>query len=126
MKLYILHFGQILLTIWHKIYSQWLMMVQMNQEFLRWILCVSISFDCEGNNQVEFKLYSTYWTTSEHFWISETLFDKIHSTLIFDELDWNYVVAIDLNNPNTNIGDKKSLKYCILAKNSEGFIRCRM
>ena len=89
-------------------------------------VCIFI-FDCEGSNQVEFKFYSTYWNTSENFWISETLFDKIQSTLIFDELDWDYVVAIALNNTNTNnIGDKKSLKYCILAKNIEVFIHCSM
>lgn len=88
-------------------------------------VCIFI-FDCEGSNQVEFKFYSTYWNTSENFWISETLFDKIQSTLIFDELDWDYVVAMALNNTNTNIGDKKSLKYCTLAKNVEVFIHCRM
>ena len=41
--------------------------------------------------------------------------------MIFDELDWDYVVAMALNNTNTNIGDKKSLKYCTLAKNVEVF-----
>ena len=48
----------------------------------------------------------------------QTLFDKIDSTLISDELDWDNVVAVDLNNTSTNLGDKNSLKFRILAKNN--------
>ena len=84
-------------------------------------VCVYI-FDIERSKQVEFKFYSMCSTTGEHCSKSQTLFDKIDSTLTSDELDWDNVVAIGLDNTNANMGDRNSLKSRILAKNNEIFI----
>ena len=82
-------------------------------------VCVYI-FDIERSKQVEFKFYSMCLTSGEDCSKSQTLFDSINNTMTKDNLDWDNVVAIGLDNTNVNIGNKNSLKTRILEENPAG------
>ena len=68
------------------------------------LVCVCI-FDIKRSKQIKFKFYSMCSTTGEHCSKSKTIFDKIDSTLISDELDWDNIVAVGLHNTNSNMLD---------------------
>ena len=78
-------------------------------------VCVYI-FDIERSKQVEFKFYSMCSTSREHCSKSETLFNAINNTFENDNLDWDNVVSVGLDNTNANMGEKNSLKVVFLQK----------
>lgn len=69
------------------------------------LVCVCI-FNIERSKQIKFKFYSMCSTTGKHCSKSKTIFDKIDSTLISEELDWDNIVAVSLDKTNSNMGDK--------------------
>ena len=65
-------------------------------------------------------------TTGEHSGKAEDIFSAIDSTITNDGVYWNNLVCIGLDNKNSNMGIKNSIKSRILQKNSEVFVAgCR-
>ena len=84
-------------------------------------VCV-YNFDVKRSKQVEFKFYSTCSTSGEDCSKTETLFTAINEVFKSDDLDWDNVVSVGLDNTNTNLGSKNSLRTRILAGNPQTFI----
>ena len=61
-------------------------------------------------------------TSGEDCSTAETLFTVINDAFKSDNLDWENVISVGLNNTNTNMGSRNSLRTKILAKNPETFI----
>ena len=61
-------------------------------------------------------------TSGEDCSKAETLFTVINDAFKSDDLDWENVVSVGLDNINTNIGSRNSLRTRILAKNPQTFI----
>ena len=61
-------------------------------------------------------------TSGEHCSKVVTLFNKIDETLSKDGIDWCTVISCGLDNTNSNMGCKNSLKSRILDKNSSCFV----
>ena len=53
---------------------------------------------------------------------AENIFSVIDSTMTNDGVDWNNLVSIGLDNTNSNMGIRNSIKSRILQKNSEVFV----
>ena len=84
-------------------------------------VCVYI-FDVQRSKQVEFKFYSMCSTTGEDCSKTETLFTAINDAFKKDDLNWDNVVSVGLDNTNTNMGIRNSLKTRILSENAQTFI----
>ena len=84
-------------------------------------VCVYI-FDVKRSKQVEFKFYSVSSTSGEDCSKAETLFTAINDVFKSDDLDWDNVVSVGLDNTNTNMGSRNSLRTRILAENPQTFI----
>ena len=50
---------------------------------------------------------------------AENIFSVIDSTMTNDGVDWNNLVGIGLDNTNSNMGIRNSIKSRILQKNSD-------
>ena len=61
-------------------------------------------------------------TTGEHSGKAENIFSAIDSTMTNDGVDWNNLVSIGLDNTNSNMGIRNSIKSRILQKNSDVFV----
>ena len=84
-------------------------------------LCAYI-FDVNNSKRVEFKFYSMCSKSGENCSKASTLFDKIDDTLRGDGVEWTNVVSFGLDNTNSNMGCRNSLKSRILEKNSCCFV----
>ena len=84
-------------------------------------VCVYI-FDVQRSKQVEFKFYSMCSTTVEDCSKAETLFNAINDAFKKDDLNWDNVVSVGLDNTNTNMGIRNSLKTRILSEKVQTFI----
>ena len=83
-------------------------------------LCAYI-FDVNISKRVELTFYDMCATSGEHCSKAVTLFNKIDETLFKDGIDWCNVINCGLENTNSNMGCKNSLKSRILEKNSGCF-----
>ena len=61
-------------------------------------------------------------TTGEHSGKAENTFFAIDSTMTNDGVDWNNLVSIGLDNANSNMAIRNSIKSKILQKNSDLFV----
>ena len=61
-------------------------------------------------------------TSSEDYSKAETLFTGINDAFKSDDLDWDNVVSVGLDNTNTNMGNNNSLRRRILAENPQTVI----
>ena len=84
-------------------------------------VCVYI-FDVKRSKQLEFKLYSMCSTSREDCSNAETLFTTINDVFKSDDLDWDSIVSVGLDNTSTNKGSRNSLRTRILAENPQTFI----
>ena len=85
-------------------------------------LCALI-FDVNNSKSVEFKFYDMCTPSGEHCSKASTLFDAIDSSLTKEGLDWdNVVYSFGLDNTNSNIGNKNSVKSRVLEKYPQCFI----
>ena len=78
-------------------------------------------FDVNRSKKVECKFYDMCVTTGEHSGKAENIFSAIDSTMTNDGVDWNNLVSIGLDNTNSNMGIRNSIKSRILQKNSDVF-----
>ena len=85
------------------------------------LVCVYI-FDVQRRKQVEFKFYSMCSTTWEDCSKAETLFTAINNAFKKDHLNWDIVVSVGVDDTNTNMGIRNSLKTRILSENAQTFI----
>ena len=72
-------------------------------------LCACI-FDVNDSKRAELKFHDMYATSGEHCSKSVTLFNKIDETLSKDCIDWCNVISCGLDNTNSNMGCRNSLK----------------
>ena len=79
-------------------------------------------FDVNRSKKVECKFYGMCVTTGEHSGKAENIFTAIDSTVTNDGVDWNSLVSIGLDNTNSNMGIRNSIKSTILQKNSDLFV----
>ena len=79
-------------------------------------------FDVNRSKKVEYKFYGMCVTTGEHSGKAENIFTAIDSTVTNDGVDWNSLVSIGLDNTNSNMGIRNSIKSTILQKNSDLFV----
>ena len=63
------------------------------------------------------QIYSMCVTTEGHSGKAESLFSAIDSTMTNDGVNWNNLVSIGLDNTNSNMAIKNSIKSRILQKN---------
>ena len=73
-------------------------------------------FDVNRSKKVECKFYGMCVTTGEHSGKAENIFSAIDSTMTNDGVDWNNLVSIGLDNTNSNMGIRNSIKSRILQK----------
>ena len=79
-------------------------------------------FDVNRSKKVEFTFYDIGVTTGKHSGKAENMFSAINSTLTNDGVDLNNLVSIGLDNTNSNMGLRSSIKSRILQKNSDVFV----
>ena len=84
-------------------------------------VCVYI-FDVKRSKQLELKLYSMCSTSGEDCSNAEALFTTINDVFKSDDLDWDSIVSVGLDNTTTNMGSRNSLRTRILAENPQTFI----
>ena len=84
-------------------------------------VCVYI-FDVKRSKQVEFKFYSMCSTSGEDCSKAETLFTAINDAFKSDDFYWDNVVSVGLDNTDTNMKSRNSLRTRILAENPQTFI----
>ena len=78
-------------------------------------------FDVTRSKKVECKFYDMCVTSGEDSGKAENLFNAIDSTMQKDGVDWDNVVRIGLDNTNSNMGIRNSIKSRILEKNADVF-----
>ena len=83
--------------------------------------CAAI-FDVERSTKVELKFYYMCSTAGENSSTAETLFETINLALRRDNLSWVNLISFGLDNCNTNMGSRNSLKTIILKENKNCFI----
>ena len=83
------------------------------------VACALI-FDGKCSKQVEFNFFDMCSTTGENASTADTLFQSIQDALNQDDVSWYNCVSIE--NCNTNIGAKNSIKTRISAKDKCCFI----
>ena len=82
-------------------------------------------FDVLRSIQVELQVHKFYFmcsTSGEDCSKAETLFTAINDAFKSDDLDWDNIVSVGLDNTNTNMGSRNSLRARILAENRQTFI----
>ena len=84
-------------------------------------LC-ALTFDVNNSKRVKFKFYYICVTSGQHCTKASPLFDAIDSSLTKEGLEWDNVVSIGLDNTNSNIWNKNSVKSRVLEKNRQCFI----
>ena len=84
-------------------------------------LC-AYNFDVNNSKCVELKFYDMCATSGEHCSKAATLFNKTDEAFSKDGIDWCNVISCVLDNTNSNMGCKNSLKSRILEKNSSCFV----
>ena len=82
----------------------------------------ALIFDVNNSKYVEIKFYDMCATSGEDCCKAAALFDAIDVQFIKDGIDWENLVCIGLDNTNTNMGNKNSVKSRVLDKNSDCFI----
>ena len=70
----------------------------------------AIIFDVERSNKVELKFYDMCSTIGENLSTAETLFEAINVALRSDNRSWGNCIGFGLDNCNTNMGSRNSLK----------------
>ena len=85
------------------------------------VLCALI-FDVNNSKRLESKFCHFCATSGEHCSKASTLFDAIESSLTKEELDWDNVVGVGVDNMNSNVGNKNLVKSTVLEKYSKCFI----
>ena len=83
-------------------------------------VCVYI-FDVKRSKQGEFKFYSVSSTSGDDCSKTETILSVINDAFKSDDLDWDNVVSVGLDNTNTSMESRNSLRTSILAENPETF-----
>ena len=78
--------------------------------------------DVKNSKSVEIKFYEMCAASGEHCPKAVTLFNKTDETLSKDGVDWCNVISCGLDNTNSRMGCKNSLKSRILEKNSSSFV----
>ena len=73
-------------------------------------------FDVNWSKKGKCKFYDMCVTTGEHSGKAKNIFSAIDSTLMKDGVDWNNLVSIGLDNTNSNMGIRNSIKSRILQK----------
>ena len=84
-------------------------------------MCTLI-FDVNRSNKVELKFYDIRSTTEEDASKASTLFESIEKAMGRDDIPWENVVSIGLDNCSTNMGKRNSIKSRFLEKNVACFI----
>ena len=84
-------------------------------------LCAYI-FDVNNSKRVELNFYGMCATPREHCSKAVNLFSKTDGTLSKDGIDWCNVISCGLDNTNSNMGCKNSLKSRIFEKKSSCFV----
>ena len=84
-------------------------------------MCTLI-FDVNRSNKVELKCYDMCSTTGEDASKASTLFESIEKAMGRDDIPWENVVSIGLDNGSTNMGKRNSIKSRFLEKNAACFI----
>ena len=73
--------------------------------------------DVKRSKQVEYKFFSMCSTSSKNCSRAETLFTAINNAVKNDNLDWDNVVPVGLDNTNTNMRTRNSLRTRIFNEN---------
>ena len=77
-------------------------------------VCVYI-FVVRTSKQVELRFSSVCSTSGEDCSKAETLFTVINDAFKRDDLDWDNVVSVGLDNTNTDMGSRNSLRTKIFS-----------
>ena len=80
-------------------------------------MCTLI-FDVNRSNKVELKFYDMCSTTGEDASKASILFESIEKAMGRDDIPWENVVSIGLDNCSTNMGKRNSIKSRFLEKNA--------
>ena len=80
------------------------------------------TFDVNRSKKVECKFYETCVTTGEHSGKAENISFPIDSTMTNDGVDWNNLVSTGLDNTNSDMGIRNSIKSRNLQKISDVFV----
>ena len=73
-------------------------------------------FDVNRSKKVECKFYDMCVTTGECSGKADNIFSAIDLTMTNDGVDWNNLISIGLDNTNSNMGIRNSIKSRILQK----------
>ena len=84
-------------------------------------ICVNI-FDANNSSAVQTKFYDMCITTGVDCSRSETLFNAIKDKFVKDDIPWQNVFSVGLDNTSANIGIRNSVKSRILQKNPDFLI----
>ena len=82
----------------------------------------ALIFDTKKSKEVEFKFYNMCSTTGEHASTAETLFQSIQTAMNNDGISWSKCISFGVDNCNSNVGEKNSIKTRILSENKSCFI----
>lgn len=82
----------------------------------------ALIFDVKRSKTVEFKFFDMCSTSGEHASKAETLFCSIQNALDKEDITWSNCVSFGVDNCNTNIGSKDSIKTRIHEKNKNCFV----
>ena len=74
----------------------------------------AITFDAQRSNKVEMQFYDMWSTTGENLSAAETLFETIHLALMSGNRSWENCVGCGLDDYNTKMGSRNSVKTRIL------------
>lgn len=74
-------------------------------------------FDVNRSHTVDIKFYDMCMTTGEHAGMAKTIFAAINDKLEKDNIPWTNCVAVGVDNTNTNIGSRNSIKSRVLSYN---------
>ena len=81
-------------------------------------VCVNI-FDAKNSSELQTKFYDMFVTTGVDCSKSETLFNAINDKFVKDDIPWQNVISVGLDNTSCNIGIRNSVKSRILQKNPD-------
>ena len=84
-------------------------------------VCVNI-FDADNSSEVQTKFYNMCVTTEVDCSKSETLFNAITDKFVKDEIPWQNVISVGLDNTSANMGIHNYVKSRILQKNPDRLI----